>query len=121
MVARSLVCTPTVVQPDSAATNTTLGSHFPVRAAPGSSPGSSRTVSPSPGASCATIRPVCGGRVRPLTAAQPAQPRRGVFPPLQHLHQRRADHHPVDVPAQPLDLLTAADAETGAHRDWGGV
>src|ERR1700694_1866323 len=70
------------------------------------------------------VRPCWDGPRTPsplnrLIETQLPQPRRGISPPLQRLHQRRADHHPVDVPTQPLDLLAAADVETRAHRKRG--
>src|SRR6185312_6263632 len=49
------------------------------------------------------------------STSQLTQPAGRVLAALQHLHERRADHHAVDVIPQQLELLPPADPEACAY------
>jgi hypothetical protein len=77
---------------------------------------------------CARTVRVCKARFNPegilagcpayVTLARPQPPQESVriLATPEHFQQRRADHHTIDVAAQPLDLRPAADAEARADR-----
>lgn len=69
-----------------------------------------------PALSAHDLRAGSGADMQESTSAQSAQELARIPVPLQHLHQGRADHDAIDVAAQPLDLIAAADAEARTHR-----
>src|SRR5579862_1450503 len=65
-------------------------------------------------------RPFPGSIARdsaPGAAAELSQPLCSVFTALENLHQRRPDHHTINMAAEHVHLLTATDTEPGTNRN----